>query len=367
MSQLLVLGVSHKTAPLEMRGRLALTSKQATRFARELTELEGIEEAVVVSTCNRTELYVGALDGPPSRRVKELSALLAYHAGIDDEQLGEIAYALEGDRVEHHLFSVTAGLDSMVLGENEIQGQVKRALETALSAGTTGTYTARLFSSALKAGKRVRTETRVASARTSVASVAVELAHKAVGPLAERDIVLIGAGETGELTARALAARGAKTIVIANRRVERAKEIAELVGATVEPLEDLPAQLAHADVVVSATASPHSVIETETVAAIMAQREHPLVLIDLAVPRDIEPGCRELAGVELYDIDDLQAVVDATFSLRESERTAAEEIIAQETERFARWLDRRQAVRADSVVELLSEGSADADRETSSA
>ena len=211
----------------------------------------------------------------------------------------------------------------MIVGEAEVQGQVKRAYEAALAAGTTGPLTNRLFRAALETGKRVRTETAVGQARVSVSSVAVELAREAVGDLDERHVLIIGAGETAELTARALHEQGVRTMFVANRRADRALALAERFGGRVGSFDALPDRLEDADIVVASTSSPHPIVGAEELRVVMdARGGRPLLLIDLAVPRDIEPGCGEIDGVTLYDIDDLQAVGARNLGVREGERSA---------------------------------------------
>jgi glutamyl-tRNA reductase len=363
VTRLLLIGVSHKATSVVLREKLALTGKQATRFAQDLITHEPINEAVVLSTCNRTEIYAAVPPGETRQRLTELAALLAHQTGVEGVELTRAAYTRSGSEVERHLYRVTAGLDSMVLGESEIQGQVKRALEAALAAGTTGPLTSRLFSSALKAGKRVRSETGLGAARTSLASIAVDLAVKNAGALDQRAVMMIGTGETGSLTARALASRGARPTFIANRRVERAHELAELYGGSVAPLAELSRHIEFADVIVAATASPHTVIEAPDLRQIMKRREsRPLVIIDLALPRDVDPACREIRGVTVYDLDDLQRVVDATFVARDNERGAAETIVSQEVDRFADWLlSRRASDHEGTVLELFGEQRGDDD------
>jgi glutamyl-tRNA reductase len=308
----------------------------------------------VLSTCNRTEVYAVAPTGEPRARLTEIAAAIAHGADVSGTELARVAYTRAGAQVEDHLFSVTAGLDSMVLGESEIQGQVKRTLEAALASGTTGPLTSRLFSSALKAGKRVRSETGVGAARTSLASIAVDLAIKRVGALDQRAVMMIGTGEIGSQAAQALAVRGSRTTFIANRRVERAHDLAQRLGGTVAPKTELTRQVELADVIVSATTSPHTVIQADELRAIMARRaDRPLVMIDLALPRDIDPACREIRGVSMYDLDDLQQIVDATFVARDGERHAAEAVIGQEIERFEQWLERRATPSAGGEVREL--------------
>src|SRR5262245_1252919 len=317
MSGILALGVSHRTAPLSLRERLALTEGRAAGVLSALVSEETISEAAALSTCNRTELYLVATDTVEA----EAAALgvLAREAGIRPTELLGPLYALRGPDAAGHLYRVTAGLDSMILGEAEIQGQVKRAYELALVEGATGPILNRLFRGAIAAGKRVRTETAVGEKGVSIPSVAVELAQRSLGDLSSRRVLLVGAGETSELTARALAARGAQAVFIANRRHNRAIGLAERFGGKAVRIEELPAQLASADIVVSTTNSPHHLIERTELETIMVQRRHrPLLLIDLAVPRDIDPGCREIEGVSLHDVDDVQGIAERNASGREA-------------------------------------------------
>jgi glutamyl-tRNA reductase len=337
MSELLCLGISHKTAPVAVRERLALTPKEAQGLCRELVDTEAVREAVAISTCNRTEIY---LVGDPVGAETELLSRLAQRAGTRTTELTDAMYAPRNCDAARQLYRVVSGLESMIVGEAEIQGQAKRAYEAALEAGTTGPLTNRLFTAALQTGKRVRSETTIGEGRASISSVAVGLARDVMGPeLASRDVVIIGAGETSELTAQALAEQGVRTIFVANRRADRARSIADRFGGTVSSLHDLPERLVEADIVVASTASPHPIIGVDELALVMREREGaPLLLIDIAVPRDIDPACGELEGVTLYDIDDLQSVVARNRSVREAEREQAEEVVEDEIQRFARWM-----------------------------
>jgi glutamyl-tRNA reductase len=326
MSGVLALGVSHHTAPLELRERLALTEGRAAGVLNALVGEEPISEAAAISTCNRTELYLVAADTVEA----ETAALgvLARAASIRPTELLGPLYSLRGADAGRHLYRVTAGLDSMILGEAEIQGQVKRAYELALVEGATGPVLNRLFRGALAAGKRARTETALGEKGVSISSVAVELAQRSLGELPSKRVLLVGAGETSELTARALAARGADAVFVANRRYNRAIGLAERFGGTAVRIEELPAQLERADIVVSTTDSPHHLIERDELEAIMAQRGgRALLLIDLAVPRDIDPTCRELEGISLHDVDDVQSIVERNASGREAEARRAEGIL----------------------------------------
>jgi glutamyl-tRNA reductase len=357
LSELLALGVSHKTAPLELRERLSLTEGRSVAALRELTETETIGEAAAISTCNRTELYLVVSD--PVQAESEALGVLTRKADIPPTELLGHLYSLRGEDASRHLLRVTAGLDSMIVGEAEIQGQVKRAYELALVEGATGPILNRLFRGALAAGGRARNETAIGERGVSIPSVAVEVAQRALGDLSERKVLMIGAGATAELVARALVARGVATVFVANRHHDRALGLAERFDGEAIRFETLPEQLVEVDVVVSTTNSPHHIIERDGLEQVMAEREaRPLVLIDIAVPRDIEPGCRELAAVSVYDIDDIQQIVERNAGVREAEATRAERIIEDELDRFQKWLASLEVVptiaamreRGDEVV-----------------
>jgi glutamyl-tRNA reductase len=336
MSELLALGVSHKTAPLDLRERLSLTEGRAVGALHELTAVPGIHEAAAISTCNRTELYLVVSD--PVEAESEALGVLTRQAELRPTELLGHLYALRAGEAARHLFGVTAGLDSMIVGEAEIQGQVKRAYELALVEGATGPILNRLFRGALAAGGRVREETSVGEKGVSIPSVAVELARRTLGDLGERRVLVVGAGETAELVARALVARGVATVFVANRHYDRAIGLAERFGGAAVRFEELPEQLQAADIVVSATNSPHHIVERDELEHVMSTREgRPLLLVDIAVPRDVEPSCREVAGVSLHDIDDVQQIVERNASGRESEARRAEPILSAELDRFERW------------------------------
>jgi glutamyl-tRNA reductase len=337
MSELLALGISHKTAPVALRERLAFTEAQAVEFAESAIATPEVREAIVICTCNRTEVYL--VVGDSVRAEGDVLGLLAQRAEIRPTELADTIYSPRNCDAARQLYRVTAGLESMIVGEAEIQGQVRRAHEAALRAGTTGPLSNRLFAAALTTGKRVRSETAIGSGRASIPSVAVDLAQNVLGGLADRHVVILGAGETSELTARALAEQGAGTIFVANRHADRALHLAQRFGGSVVGLDGLPEQLTRADIVLSSTASPHPIVGREELAEVMRQRDcRPLLLIDIAVPRDIDPGCAELQGVSLYDIDDLQAVLSRNLDTRASEVPRAQEIVEEEILRFARWL-----------------------------
>lgn len=357
MNELLAIGASHKTATLALRERLALPEGRAASLLVELVRSGEVHEAVALSTCNRTEIYLVAGDAVEAESLA-LSAL-ARQAGIRPTELLGNLYSLRGTEAVRHLFGVVAGLDSMIVGEAEIQGQVKRAYELSLVEGTTGPITNRLFRDALAAGKRARTETGIGRSRVSVSSVAVELAEQTLGDLEKRSVLVIGAGENGELTAKALKDRGANTIFVANRRYDRAIGLAQRFGGEAVRFDDLPELLTRTDIVVSSTASPHQIVGREELALVAEQRDgRPLLLIDIAVPRDIDPAVRGLPGITLFDMDDLQQTAARNLSGREAEASKARTLIEQEMERFARWFGSLEVLptiaalreRADDIV-----------------
>jgi glutamyl-tRNA reductase len=360
VSELLALGVSHRTAPLDLRERLALPEGRAVGALGELVGSDQVHEAAALSTCNRTELYLVVSE--PVEAESLALGVLAREADIRPTELLGRLYSLRSVAAASHLFSVTAGLDSMILGEAEIQGQVKRAYELALVEGATGPVLNRLFRGALAAGKRARHETGISEKGVSIPSVAVELAQHTLGDLAARTVLLVGAGETAELTARALAARGVEAIFVANRHYSRAIGLAQRFGGRAVRIDQLPAQMERADIVVSSTNSPHHIIEREELELVMQRRDgRPLELVDLAVPRDIEPACREVTGVSLHDVDDVQSIAERNASGREAEARRAERLLQAEVGRFERWLGSLQVLptvaalrrRADEVVERV--------------
>jgi glutamyl-tRNA reductase len=337
VSELLLLGVSHKTAPVALRERVALPEGLAEDFLRKVVGDPEVQEGVVISTCNRTEVYVVA--GDPVAAETTVLGMLARRAEMRPTELAEPIYSLRNCDAARHLYRVTAALEAMIVGEAEIQGQVKRAYEQALAAGMTGPLTNRLFGAALATGKRVRSETSISANRVSVPSVAVEAARESIGDLSGRRVVTLGTGDMAEGTAQALAQVGVATIFVANRRRERASVLADRFGGDVVGFDALPAELERADIVLASTSSPHHIVGHDELALVMRQRRRrPLLLIDIAVPRDVDPVCGEIPGVTLYDIDDLQAVVARNLEVRQAEAEQAEEIIEEEIGRFAGWL-----------------------------
>jgi glutamyl-tRNA reductase len=325
MSVVLV-GISHHQAPIELRERAALDPARAGELARRLAGDDA--EAVCLSTCNRTELYLAAGSADDAANKAE-AALLALEA-----ELGPALYRLRDEAAALHLFRVAAGLDSMVPGEGEILGQVRAAHD----AGATGPILDRLFRHALHAGKKARTETAIGESPASVSSAAGALAEQVFGDLRGRAVLVIGAGETGELAVKSFVARGATIAFVANRTPERAHELTTRFGGAPISLTDVAPNLEHVDVVLSSTSMPGwTLTRAQVESTVHARRGRPLFLIDLAVPRDLDPAIHELAGCYLYDIDDLEAVVAETLAGRRREAERAEAIVAAEADRFREW------------------------------
>lgn len=337
MSELLAIGVSHKTAPVEVRERLALTEVRASDFMRDLHGAREVLEVVALSTCNRTELYLVVDD--PVEAESTVLGMLARKANIRPTELTGTIYSHRNCEAARHLYRVSSGLESMIVGEDQIQGQVKHAYETALERDTVGPLTSRLFRAALQTGKRVRTETAIGAGQLSLPSVSAMLAREALGDLYGRSTVVIGTGESSELAAQALADFGAKITFVATRRRDRAISLARRFDGNSVPFDELPEALVQADVVISATSSPHLLIEAGELAEVLRLRGgRPMLMIDLAVPRDIDAECAALPGVSLYDIDDLEAVVARNRRVRQSEALKAEGIVEEEIQVFATWL-----------------------------
>lgn len=348
MSRLVLVGLSHHVAPVEVRERVALDGEAASALAHRLAAAGG--EAVCLSTCNRTELYL-ADDDPHEAESRALGAL----SELGPLSLGDlrpVLYRLHGQSAALHLFRVAAGLDSMVPGEGEILGQVRAAFER----GAAGPVLDRLFRHALHAGKKVRSETAIGESPASVSSAAAALAEQVFGDLAGCRILLIGAGKAGELAAQSLASRGARISLVANRSPARAGQLARRFGGEAIPLERVAGELEHTDVLVSSTSSSGYVLTRADVARLLPRRKgRPLFLIDIAVPRDLDPAIHELDGCYLYDIDDLEAVVADSLASRRREAARAEAIVAEEAEEFRAWHASRDVVPAIASLRALAE------------
>lgn len=330
--RIIATGLSFKTAPVEIRERMAVPAAKLGCAGCRLKLVAGLAEVVVLSTCNRVEVY-GVTDRPAvAFDAESLLAVLAPE-GVDPTPH---VYTFEGAEAVRHLFSVASGMDSMVLGETEITGQVKLAYEAAQKARLTGRVLNKLFQRAFQAAKDVRTRTSIGRGATSVGSVAVELAEKVFGgDLAGQTVMIVGAGKMGEACVKHLAKKGVRRVLVANRSPERARALAAEFGGEARPIAALVATMAEADIVVSSTGSPETVLRrAEVEAAMAARRQRPLVLIDIAVPRDIAPEVQTVPNVFLHDIDDLETIVRANTRLREQELALARSLLAAHAAEF---------------------------------
>ncbi len=327
-----VLGVSHRTAPLEVRERLAVSTERLPE-ALELVH-RAFGHAVIVSTCNRTEFYTLAPDSARPEWAPFLESLYPLEAA----SIQRYFYQHEGDDAARHLFRVAAGLDSMLVGESQVLGQVRTAYSAAVSARAVHNPLSRLFHEALRVGKRARTETRLSRNELSVSSASVRLARQAVGPLAGRHALVIGAGEAGKLAARALVQAGVGTLTLTNRTFARAEELSRELGGRVVPFDDMRRALAEADIVVCATEAPGTVL---TRAALEQARggdgARPLAVLDIAIPRDVDPDVRGLPNVSLFDLDDLNGVAEVHRQGQLAEAARAEAVVDEEVARFRVW------------------------------
>ena len=334
--QLIVVGLSHRTAPVEQREKAALTDAASRGLVRSLIGRTDIHEAIALSTCNRTEVYVRADDGSVAEDV--VCGALVEHTEITRTELDCARYAHREERAAVHLLRVAASLDAMVLGESEIQSQVRGAFDQAQEEETVGPVLDNLFRKALETGKRVRHETAIGAGAVSVASVAVELAREAVVDLTDRRVLLIGAGDVAVTTAAALVDSGVGELVVANRTVSTARRLAERIGGDGVGFDRLAQELAGADIVISSTNAPHAILGHNDVEQAMRSRPgRPMVLIDIAVPRDLEPDIAAVPGVRLYDIDDLERVVEGNLNGRMREAERAEVIVLGEARKFTEW------------------------------
>jgi glutamyl-tRNA reductase len=340
---ILMIGLNHKVAPVEVRERLAFGPERIPPALHELTCIDGVKEAVLLSTCNRTEVYICTCDS--STGEAKLNKFLANHANLPPEQLQHMLYALKSEAAAEHLMHVASGLDSLVLGENEILGQVRSAAEMAHATGATGPILSALFRYAIQAGKRARSETEIGRGDISVASVVVEMAEGAFGRLNERTALLIGAGKISSITARALVKAGLRCILIANRTFEKAQKLARNLSGKAVRFDVLDEVLTQADIVICSTGAPHIVLHADAVAKAQQSREdRPLLIADLAVPRDADPKIGSLPGVTLANIDDLETIVKTSHPLTASIYQEVEVIVRQELDDFCQWCNARRCV-----------------------
>jgi glutamyl-tRNA reductase len=323
-----VIGLSHHSSPVELRERFAFAEAKIPDALKSLRGSGIAGEAVILSTCNRVEIYA-ATPVEPAKAFAELKEFLVSHHAYEDS-LNDVLYTFGEPQSLHHLFKVACGLDSMVLGETEILGQLKTAYDLALKHGHTGARLNKAFQRAFHVAKHVRTHTNIQRGSVSVSSVAVELAEKIFNSLGDREVLVIGAGDTSEKTARALLSRGARSIIVANRSFDRAQALAGELGGRAVPFDDWAGEFEKIDIVISSTSAPHHILDRVKLEPLMkARRQRPLLLIDIAVPRDIDPEVNLLENVYLYNVDDLQGIADDYLKLRQEEIARCEAIIAE--------------------------------------
>ena len=345
-----VTGISHHDTPVELREFFAFSLEELTPALESMAVLT--DGAVLVSTCNRTELYLASNE--PTSREEAVEKLTQARGAVLPERMS--FFHLEGEQAIQHLFRVAAGIDSLVIGESEILGQVRQAFTAATAAGSANSVLARLFHSALRVGRRARSETEIGNHGLSVSALAVSLSRKVLGELQQKSVLVVGAGEAGQRSAAALAQNGVGRLMVTTRRSGLAAEIAKQLKGVALPFEDMPSVLAEADVVISATSASSAIISAAQVAAAVASRPNrPLVIVDIAVPRDVEASARDVPGVHLFDIDDLEAAAGVNMEARRREVTAVDAIVDDELSRFQTWLGRRGVEPTIAMLRLRTE------------
>jgi glutamyl-tRNA reductase len=334
--EILVIGLNHSVAPVEVREKITFPGDIEGAITRQFADVPTVEEAMVLSTCNRAEVIV--MTEEPENAAENVIAAVGRVHGLAPEGFRDYLYVKQGIDAVHHVFRVASSLDSMVVGESQILGQVKEGYRRATEVNATGPIINRLMHRAFFTAKRVRTETGVGIAAVSVAYVAVELARKILGDLKDKTVLLIGAGEMAELAARHLRTHAEKPIIVVNRTYENACTLAGHLRGRPVPMEQLDDGLVDADVVITSTGSCESLIKASNLRGVMRRRRHrPIFLIDIAIPRDVEPEANEIDGVYLYNIDDLQAVVQENVGERQQEAIRGEAIVDEEARKFVEW------------------------------
>lgn len=350
-----LVGLNHKTAPLSVRERIFAGCQEQVNLLDDLRAMEGVLEVMYLSTCNRVEVVAAAEDAPQA--MKAFKSFLAGQGGLTKDEAASCLYAYEDEAAIRHLFRVTSSLDSQVMGEAQILGQVKDAYRQALAQNATGIALNRLLHRAFRTAKRVRTETGIAANPVSVSFSAVELAKKIFGSLSGKKILIVGAGEMAELTCTHLISNGAEEITVANRSLSQAALLAEKFHGQAVGLTALPEVLCDVDIVISSTGAPSHIVTKEMVRQCLRKRKNRLLfLVDIAVPRDIDPAVDGIENVYLYNIDNLQDIVDENMKNRRREALKAEQIIAEEVTQYSRWLKELQAVPTIISLRTKAEG-----------
>jgi glutamyl-tRNA reductase len=344
-------GISHQTAAMEVRQRFAISESALPEALERLKTMPGLTEGLIVSTCNRTEFYVTGEFRDGSAPAFFESFYRGLRAG-DETHL----FRLRANHCVRHLFRLASGLESMVVGETEILGQVKRAYELATGARTTGKFLNRLLQKSFQVGKQVRSSTAITRGSVSVGSVAVDLAEQIFGDLDGCKIMILGAGEAGGKTVKAFRSRGAEQIFVSNRSFERAKALATITGSRAVYFEDWVQEIRDLDILVSSTAAPGAIITLGKLAPFLRGRRHrPLLMIDLAMPRDIDPAVGNLDGVYLYDLDSLQGMAERTLAVRKQESAKCHQLIERHVQDFQLWIERTQSSNFPSIIVELQE------------
>jgi glutamyl-tRNA reductase len=343
--QLAIVGLSHKTAPVEIRERLAFNDGALRRALTSLVGREDVTEVMILSTCNRVEVVA---ESPDDRLIRDF--LCEFHQ-IPHDAVSKHLYSFRNADAIRHVFRVAASLDSMIIGEPQILGQVKEAYRIAADAGTVGMHLSALMNRAFAVAKKVRSETGISASAVSISYAAVELARKIFGDLSGKTVMIIGASKMGELAAKHLKRNGVSSVLVTNRTFERAVEVAKVFEGAAIPFDHFTEHMDHADIVISSTGAPHFIISRSLAEQVIHKRKNkPIFFIDIAVPRDIDPSVNEIDNAFLYDIDDLQQVIDANLKERMKEASRAEEIIDSEVEAFCRKMQSREVV--PTIVQL---------------
>jgi glutamyl-tRNA reductase len=349
LMSILVVGLSHKSAPVDVREKLSFPEATVQDALGALMGYEGIKESLILSTCNRVELYASVADA--ARGVEQIKKFISEYHKLSPESLEEALYVHSDAQAVRHAFRVASSLDSMVVGEPQILGQLKDAFDIALKTKTTGAVMNKLFKKSISVAKRIRTETRIAESAVSISFAAVELARKIFGSLDGKTVMLLGAGEMAELAARHLLNNGVKSVLVANRTFERAVELAKEFNGSAVRFEDFPAEMVMADILICSTGASTYVVKHDVVTRALKDRRHkPIFMIDISVPRNIDPEVNRVDNVFLYDIDSLQGVVNTNIEGRAREAEEAEEIILQEVETYLQWERALDAV--PTIVDL---------------
>lgn len=334
---IVLVGLNHKTASLEIRERVSLSKPQIVGVSQEIKNASFIAGCAILSTCNRTEFYINTLS--KAEGIKEVINLISSKSGYDADYLKAFLYIKEAKAAVSHLFTVAAGLDSMILGESQIQGQVQDAYEIALDNGISDNVINTLLMNALSVGKRVRTETQIDREAVSISSAAVALARNFYGSLEGKEVLVLGAGETSELTSRHLVSNGIKNIIVANRTFQRAQRLANEISGSAVKFDELSDYIDNADIIISSTASPVYVLTKNKLKKYFENRSKRILLIDIAVPRDIDPALSDYSCVTVYDIDDLKNVITSNMERRKKEAITAQNIVDEELNNFLFWLE----------------------------